>query len=414
MSIEISSVQRLRAVVESTFGADATMSIMSFVDVPANEGSIQATITTDELDPMQVVQSRFEGRERVLGKRSATLQFAINIAPTGTAAAEDISAVSGALGVLLKAALGGENLGIGTVADSGSTATVVNVASGDGSRFAAGGALGWVNSSGVLETREIESVSADAITLKHGLSASPTASDAIYNCATYYLTEDPSQSLQFLLQGAEAQDMWLLVGGQAVGGVTLAFDVTGVALPTATFSFTFAGYYEQDEMINPPAIGTASFSNYAPIVGHAGSLRVFTVGAATLTTSSLVHCSALTFTPKISFVPVTSPSGTNTIYRWRAGRANPPMEGSFTTFYDSLTWFQARDAKSDRDINYQFGVAAGSSVMISAPTVQILNPQRADAGEIASQTIAWAARRDTDVGSSSTAQAKSPLRIHLF
>jgi hypothetical protein len=417
MSIEISSVQRLRVYVESTFGSDATMSINDFVDVPANEGSIQATITTDELDPMQVVQSRFQGREKVLGKRSATLQFAMNLAPTGTAANASTTAVTSALGILLKATMGGENLGIGGTATTGSSATVINLTSGHGARFASGMALGWVNASGVLEIREIESVSSDAVTLKHALSGSPASSDVIYNCATYYFTEDPSTSLQFLLQGREAQDSWLLVGGQAVGGVTIAFDVTGAALPTATFNFTFAGYYEQDEIAAAPtAIGTASFSAYSPIVGQAGELRVFTVGAATLVTSSLVHCSALAFTPKISFVPVPSPSGINTVYRWRAARVNPPVEGSFTPFFEDLTWFQARDAKTDKAIFYRYGVAAGAAVMVSAPTVQILNPQRADAGEIASQTISWAGRIDTDIGSpaSSTAIARSPFRIHIF
>lgn len=415
MSIEISSVQRLRVYVESTFGSDATMSINDFVDVPANEGSIQATVTTDELDPMQTVQSRFEGREKVLGKRSATLQFSTNLAPTGTTADASTTAVTSALGIILKAAMGGENLGIGGTASTGSTATIVNVTSGHGARFAAGMALGWVNASGVLEMREIESVSSDAITLKHALSDAPANLDVIYNCATYYFTEDPDTSLQFLLQGREQQDCWLLVGGQLVGGVTLAFDVTGAALPQATFNFTFAGYYEYDEMVSAPtAIGTATYSAYSPLVGQAGEFRVFTVGASTLVTTSLVHCSALSFAPKITYVPVTSPSGTNTIYRWRAARANPPVEGSYTPFFQDLTWNQARDAKTDKAIFYRYGVAAGAAVMVSAPTVQILNPQRADAGEIASQTISWAGRIDTDVNSSTTAIAKSPFRIHIF
>ena len=53
--------------------------------------------------------------------------------------------------------------------------------------------------------------------------------------------------------------------------------------------------------------------------------------------------------------------------------------------------------------------------MISAPTVQIVNPQRvADGSQIAAETIAWKARRDTDVGSSVTEIAKSPFRIHFF
>jgi hypothetical protein len=34
----------------------------------------------------------------------------------------------------------------------------------------------------------------------------------------------------FLVEGLESDDRWLLTGGQAVGGITMAFDITGQAL----------------------------------------------------------------------------------------------------------------------------------------------------------------------------------------
>jgi len=46
--------------------------------------------------------------------------------------------------------------------------------------------------------------------------------------------------------------------------------------------------------------------------------------------------------------------------------------------------------------------------------VQIVNPQRvADGSQLAGQTVAFKGRRDTDTGASTTALAKSPVRIHL-
>ena len=83
----------------------------------------------DSLDPQQQVQSRLEYREEVLGKRSAKLTFTMNLAPTGTAAASGVSAVTGALGTILKAVMGGESKGAGTTFTSGSTASVVNLTS---------------------------------------------------------------------------------------------------------------------------------------------------------------------------------------------------------------------------------------------------------------------------------------------
>lgn len=413
---EIQNVQRLRVWSESTFAGDGTGTIANFTDVPFREGSMQVVLTTDSIDPQQDVQSRYEYREEVLGKKSGTIAFTVNLAPTGTAATTAQVAITSALGRLLKATFGAETLAAGSTASTGCTATVINVQTGHGSRWANGGAMGRVNAAGQLETQEVEDVDGDEVTLKHAFSAAPASTDKLYNCATYSFTEDPSESLQFLVQGVDAQDCWLLLGCQAVGGVTVAIDVTGAALPAVTFNFTAADWKTQAQMAAAPSsIGTASFTAYEPIVGHAGSLRVFTVGASTLTTSSLVHASALSFAPKIVFVPVTSPNGTNTVYRWRAGRAAPPCEGSFTPFFDDLRWWDARDNKTDKAVFYQAGITPGGAFLMSAPTVQITNPQRTVSGdEIAGQTVTWKARRDTDTAGSSAALAKSPFRIHLF
>jgi hypothetical protein len=422
MSIEVHSVQRVRAIIEAagSFAIDQTSSpgLASFLDLAIREGSGQLTLTRDSLDPQQLVQSRVEYRKEVLGKRSATFAFTLNLAPTGVVAnSTTVTVLSNEL-TILGAIFGGSRSGNeGSTAQSASTATVINVATGHGVRFAAGGALGWVNASGVLETREIESISTDAITLKHALSGSPASSDIIYNCVTIHYTEDPTTSVQMLVEGVESDDRWLLLGGQAVGGVQLAIDPSGQALPGITVNMTFADWKQSNETAGTVTgtIGTATYSNYLPITGHAGELRVFTVGASTLNTSSLVHCSAIAFAPAVAYGPVTSPSGKNTIFRWRASRAAPPATGSWTSPYEALTRWTERNNRTDKAVFYQMGAAAGQAVLISAPTVQLTNPQRvADGSDIAAETVEWKARRDTDVGSSTTELAKSPFRLHFF
>ena len=418
MSIEVHSVQRIRVFTEVTFGADSSSSIASFTDLPIVEGSATVTLTRDELDPGQLVQSRLEGRERVLGKRSATLSFQLNLAPTGTAAGSAVAAVQGGLGLLLKNIMGGETLGTGSTAAAGSTASVVNVSVGTGTRWSSPGQLmGWANSAGVVEWREVESRSTDAITLKRGFSGAPANGNVLFNAATYFMTENPTASMAFAVYGLESDDRWLLTGSQAVGGITIAVDPTAAALPRITFNITSARWYDSGEVGTPftGGIGTATYSNYNPIVGEAGNFEVWTVGAATFATTQSIHVSAMAWEPHIAYVPYTSPNGINTVKQWVASRnMDSPVQGQFTLPYQDNTWFTGRNNRTDYACTYTMGVAAGSAVVLSAPTLQVLNPQRAaDAGGLAAQTVMWKGRRDTDVGADTSEIGKSPFRIHL-
>jgi len=409
LSIELHAVQRVRWTEESTFGSDMSASIASFFDLPIREGTAQMTLTTTSLDPMPLQQSRLDRAEEVLGPRSATLTFTLNLSSVAPA-----NLTAGWAMALLENVFGGVWEGISTTF-TGGTAAVPTVTSASG--FLAGAAIGWVNSSGNLEVREIESISGTSITLKHAFSGAPSNAQTAYAGTTFYPTENPSTSLQFLVEGAESDDRWLLLGGQAVGGVSIAVDVTGQQLPSITVNMKFADWLASDETSSSitGTLGTATYLDFNPMVGHAGELRVFTVGTSTLSTSSLVHCSALAFNPAVNYVPVTSPSGVETVLRWRAGRTNPAIEGSFTTYYDGMTWFNARKNRGDYAFLYRMGNAAGETVVLSAPTVQIVNPQRvADASQLAAQTIQWKGRRDTDVGVSTTELARAPWRLHCL
>lgn len=418
MTIELHAIQRIRAFSESTFGADSSGSIAgSYTDLPIVEGSATMAVPRDELDPGQLVQHRVEGRERVLGKKSATLTFQMNLAPSGTPGTNGVSSITGPLGMLLKAVMGGEQLAEGSIAAAGSTATVVNVSAGDGAHWQYGGqVMGWANAAGIVEWREVKSRSTDAITLKRGFSGAPATSDVLYNKATYYFTANPAESLAFFVEGLENEDRWLLVGGQAVGGFTIALDMTAGTIPRVTFNMTFASWYKAGDTSTPitGTLGTATYSATNPIVGEAGRFESWTVGSPTFATTQAIHISALAFEPHVSFVPYTSPTGVNTIKQWVAAR-NPdsPVQGQFTTVYQDTTWWTHRDSKTDVAFQYVAGVTGADSFIISAPTTQVLNPQRApDASGLAGQIVMWKGRRDTDTAQT-TDIAKSPLRIHL-
>lgn len=420
--MDVQAVQRIRfqvvaATPTAAVGADSSASIASFIDLPFREGTAQMVLTRDELDPMQAVQNIYEGRERVLGKRSATLSVTVNLSPTGTAAVTGTTAITSPIGRLLKAVMGGENLAAGSTSAT-STAIVLKCATASHcNRWAAGCVVGWSNGT-FVEWRGVESVSTStSVTLKHAFSGTPAAGNIFYNAATYYMTADPDTTVDFLVEGLDSDDRFLLTGGQAVSGIGITFDLTGAAIPSVTFNFTFANWYASNETGSSitGTLGTATYSATSPIVGEAGEFRSWTVGASTYVTTSRLHVSAVTWEPHLSYVPVTSPSGRNTIWRWKAARnSDSPVAGSFTIPYEDTTWFANRNSLADKNAMQVAGTAGGYAVILDAPTIQILNPQRAaDASGIAAQTLMWKGRRDTDVGSSTSELAKSPFRIHL-
>lgn len=413
MTIEVQAVQRVRAFVESTFGADSSASIASFTDMPIREGTASITLPVMSLDPGQLVQHLDEYRKEVLGPRKgAKLTFTMNLAPTGVAAAAGVTAVEGPVGLLLKTCLGGEFLGTGTTF-TGGTATIPTVTSAAG--LLGGSAIGWVNALGVLEVREIKSITGTSVTLKHAFSGAPANAAVCYAGATYYPTANPSGSLAFLVEGLESDDRWLLTGGQCVDGYSIAVDPSG-AIPSITFNMQFANWYASDETGSSitGTLGTATYTYHDPIVGFAGDFRVFTTSSPTLLTSTQVHASQIVYSPSLKYAPYTAPDGTQTIIRWVRARAAPSITGSFTNIYQDTTWWNARKNRGTYNPCYTFGTAAGDVVMMSARSVQIENPQRvADPAGLAGQTSQWKGRRDIDTALT-TDLATAPYALHLF
>ena len=417
MSIEVQAIQRVRAFVESTFGADSSGSAGSFTDLPIVEGSVNLTLTRDELNTGILRQHIDDGTVRVLGKRRAVLSFQVNLATTGTLATTSVSAVTSPMGLLLKAVMGGEELAQGSTSAAGSTASVINVQPGHGSRWSAGKAMVWINTAGIPELREVESVSTDAITLKRAFSGSPASTNPLYNCATYYMTAKPAQSLAMIVEGLEADDRWLLTGGQADGGFTYSLDMTAGAIPRLTFNFTFANWRASNETSSSltGTLGAATYTATSPLVGEAGAFELWTMGTATYAATQLLPVSACSFEPHCQFAAVTSPSGTNTIQEWQK-TTNPdgPVKGSFTLPYEATTYFANRNARDTLGLMYMAG-SSTAGFALSAPTVQLLNPQRVpDSAGFAAQTVMWTGRRDGDVGSSTTDLARSPHRLHIW
>lgn len=413
MTIEVEAVQRVRFLVESTFGADCSASIGTMTDIPIREGTVQRTLPVVSLDPGQLVQDIDDYRKEVLGPRKgAKLTITVNLAPTGTAAGSATAAVQGAVGLLLKQFMGGENLGTGTTF-TGGTAIVPTVTSAAG--LTAGGAIGWVNAAGDMEVREIKSISGSSVTLAHGFSAAPSNANVCYAAASYYSTANPGTSIACLVEGLENEDRWLLTGGQCVGGFSISLDPSGGAIPSITFNCEFAMWYASDETGSSivGALGAATYSNYDPVVGFAGIFYVFTSGVPTLSTTQIVHASQISYAPALKYVPYTAPDGVQTIMRWVRAREVPPVQGGWTDIYQSNTWWNARKNRGTYNPTYQMNRTPGSTILLSARSVQIKDPQRgADPSGLSGEMPKWVGRRNIDTAESARLPL-APFVIHL-
>ena len=133
--------QRMRVAVEAagTLGVDKTGTLANFIDVPFAEGTAQLTLTQETHNPQQALQDIRDNQVEVLGKKSWSLVFNIPLYSSGVPATQGQAATGGALGRLLKALMGGEHKGQGTIVATGGWA---NSATGDvatGAGLLAGG-----------------------------------------------------------------------------------------------------------------------------------------------------------------------------------------------------------------------------------------------------------------------------------
>ncbi len=393
MTIEVHNVQRMRVITESTFGTDASTGGTLF-DVPFVEGSGTFTIDRAMLNP-EFAQQHIDGYPtQVLGLKSCTLNFTMNLAPTGLAADDDspttqVGSGTTALGEILKAVMGGENLGIGENVVTGTSSTVFTLDDATTSKATEGAVIGLpTGANSAYEMRMIEDEASDVVTLHNELTSAPTAGvDDAHGCATYFMTANPSSSLQFIIEGLGAQNRFVLMGMQAE---SIALELPIGLLPKITFSLKGVSWLKGSDA-NYPSTGALGAANYVSttVLNLTGEFNYLTT---TATTNALQLVSNVTYTPNISYGPVTSPHGVQAVSRWRRLRAAPVMAGEFVLPFEEEEFMDDRTNKTLQQIWLQYGNTAGSSVLIGVPTAQIVNTQDNDADGIASQTISWQAQ----------------------
>lgn len=411
MSIELHELQRVAFTEEASdaFATDVTGSA-TYVDVPV-QGAATMTLDVPELDP-NIQQQHIDARNVIKhGPRSATLTFTCPLGATGVAAGDgDVSPAYTSQGLLyiLKVAFGGAN-------DSNFGTNVASATSGYDvtptltTTFDGGQAVGWVNAGGRLEARCMTEGAGSTFTTRDQFSATPTAADVLYAATTIHPTSNPITSMQFIVEGAEEDDRWLLMGGQVTTApsITLALG----EIPTITFTMTFADWAS----LPAAPITAAQLGTFEPI-SSIESLRVINGTAGALVSGACLEVSSVSITLNSPvYVPIKSTCGVNTIKGFRRGRAVPFAELTANLPFEDTSWFTERDDESFYGVSIQAGHEASKTILFDFPNCQTLGPQRIDGDGLSYQSVKYATTTDTYVTQADDLDIRhAAMRLHFL
>lgn len=413
MTIQVRNIQRLRLYEEpnGSFATDHTGTLGDYIDVPAAENSLRMVLNENSESPSPLQQYIDGMTARIATIRDWTLDFTIPMGTLATKATDGVAASQIAVGRLLKIAMGGQRLGTGdTINDAGVAVTDFDVTT--VARWAAGAALS-VNSGtgGTYECREIKSISSSNLVLKRVLSNAPSNGAALRAAATYYLNlgdGDTVTSAQFIVEGLNTTDRWLLMGGQLA---SLTFDLTPGAIPKMTFGWKGTNWIDGSTAttdLSASALAAATYS--ASYIAVRDS--TFYLSTVANTAQNIIYPSTITITPNIQYEAVRNPGADETVLLWVRKHAPPVVTGSFI--------YPDEDATIGLDttsyaLEFQIGFTTTGQILMTIPTAQVLSRQRIDVGGVAGQEVTWEARNDSETSEgTSSALGRSAMKIHLF
>lgn len=432
MSLEHSHVARLRMIKEgagaANFGKDKSASLGSYVE--ARFRGAQVNLRRDMLRDEALVQRVFQERLDILGRKSAEMTLDLDLTPTGSelnAGASPPGSPAQFLLQFLQTVFGGYQVSPGSAIVAGGSASSIRVTDTHATRFPPGSAIGCPVA-GFVEAREVASTGAgdgthDVVVPKVQLSATPTTAGSASGSHTIYLTDDPSDSMGWVLETRERDDIWWVAGTQLR---SLSFELTLNALARMQSQVQGAQWFHDDDVGtqigsgSPLGVGTLTDGDPLPFVDSA---VFFTKGAVPKDGTDVsdsksigrIPLSSITISPEIPYEAVPSPSGVNGILRYKMKPGRPVCTAQITFPFEVEQLWEDRDARTKFGLWAQIGNIAGKVVLISLPNVQIVDIQRAETEpRLNGQIVTVKCLEDEEATDQTTELRRSPIRIHLL
>lgn len=413
------NLQRIRAIAESSFGADMSATIVASgfeVKAHPSQPDVQTTMLKDESNR----QRSWEDRVDIVGPQGADFPLKMYLAGSGLpldAAAAVPSVPRTSITKMFKSVLGGWVSEKGDTAGSGSTTAIVK--STTGSRFIPGGAIVVpTGTAGALEMREIASKATNDLTLKTLTSNALATSGAIHNCETVYPHDHASitDTLAFLVESVQRKDVWWLRGCQAAGGFSLELPQNDKA--ACTFAMKAAGFYHDTEAGTPVAgsLGSATYTDGNPPVFMKSEILWGTAGN---TARAPLNTYSIKLAPSWGFESIPSVSGLNGQAGWFPMKGEPLMTFELEIGVDSSAPYDETAIKTEliaqtkKQLFVQIGNTAGNIVGISLPCVQITAVKRSAVGTRRGWVISGKVLEDENCTDKSTALRAAPFRFHF-
>lgn len=417
MSYEIESLKRIRYSIEpaGSYAQDRTNDLpTNFKDIKVSEASME--VNKEMIENATMMQRLDKYLAKIPSRKRCSLSLTSYLNGSGTAVTGSNSYAFGDNPNvdILEAIMGAKATTYGgglVAAGSGFTAGRFQM---DVASFIAGTVFGIVNTTNnQMECFRVDRASTNFFHVTASVGASgwtPASGSVVYGGVTCYLRQDPDTSLQFLVEGADADNKFTLMGLQ--GGFGLSTPIGELA--TINYSLENGANWVTGSL-TAGALEQACYDDAVPPPFVDGLVYVGTrlSGSSLVGSMVKIDTNSIELTPNISYIDVTSEKGVNNIVRKRRNRSVPVLSGKFVIYFNDsgaelnaggpFEWFATQDnialyaaecTGAAICLGLQIGTQPGNTTFMFVPKMQVTNVQRVDAGGLAGLEISFDAMED--------------------
>lgn len=376
---ETVNIGRVRAAIESSFATDGTGTMGNFFSVRTDVGKTMGPAPKQiaiAVDPMR--SFRGDSRASELGFKNTSMTVGGQLCSVGTEIGNGVTTTKDGISKIGEAIFGGYRTAEGSAVASGGSTTGCVVSAGDGVHFLAGQII-FVETaagSGLYQPTFVQSRSTDTLTFGLALSFSPANTAKVLNTQMLFETDQPTSTLQWLVEFTRDRDRIFLYAGCA-GNFTIEWPLGQPLMWSSQQDVTT--WIHDDELATPQggsALSVAySYDAGTPVIGRGNTVHFGPANASTRVTPDVAE---ITFDPGVTNLPIPSHNGTE----GRAGyeRASGEAVATITVKAGTETYKDAHAAGTEYRLFAQAGNLGGKQIALHLPRCQIVDIEFVEVG----------------------------------